>query len=372
MLFFAVALPSRVDAQAGNREVLDQMESGTLAFHSGNVPKAEADFDFALNAIEAVWANTESAQRARSLWHNEGEKDFKGEPYERLMAYYYRGLLYLTKDDFENASASFKGGLIQDGFAEEEQYRSNFALLMLLDGWTHQCRGSYKDAMDHYAEAKALRPDYTFPAQQDTVLVILETGKSPRKVSDGVGHGELKFFRGRNFTETRAQLVAGSATYNLYPIEDIFLKASTRGGRPIDAIIQGKVMFRQNTEAVGTVLSDVARTAILAAPIYPSGTAGAMTAVGGGLAVASAISLALAANAGTQVDIRYWGSLPDAIHVMTMAKLPSDSLAAAYFDASGNRVEDPQIQSTVQTFGNKCTLVWGRSRIPQPAPPPLQ
>ena len=48
------------------------------------------------------------------------------------MAYYYRGVLYLRDGDYENARASFKGGMLQDGFAEEEQNRSDFALLSFL------------------------------------------------------------------------------------------------------------------------------------------------------------------------------------------------------------------------------------------------
>ena len=362
-------LYARLAAEGRRNDVLNRMEIGTAAMFYGDLPDATESFDSALTSIEAIWANTESAVRARSLWHNEAEKDFKGEPYERIMAYYYRGLLYLAQDDFENASASFKGGLVQDSFAEEEQYRANFALLMFLDGWAHQCRGSYADATEHYREAQTFRPDFQPPAPGDNVLVVLETGKSPRKISDGIGHGELKFRRGRSFSEVRAALLDGSTATNLYPMEDIYLKASTRGGRPIDAIIQGKVAFRQDTEQVGTVLSDVSRVAILSSPLVYGHAGGALGAAGAGLGVASAVSLAMAANAGTQADTRYWGSLPDAIHVKTLATLPNGPLSAAYFDVNQTQVHDPDIQSAVRQFGNRCKLIWGRSRRPEPAAP---
>jgi len=362
-------LYARLGTEGHRNEVLNRMEIGTMAFFYGDIPEATENFDIVLNSIEAIWANSESAVRARSLWYNEAEKDFKGEPYERIMAYYYRGLLYLAKDDFENASASFKGGLVQDAFAEEEQNRSNFALLMFLDGWAHQCRGNYKDATEHYDEARKFRPDFQFPKPGENVLVILETGKSPRKISDGIGHGELKFRRGRNFSEARAEIVSGQPAIELYPMEDIFLKASTRGGRPIDAIIQGKVAFRQNTEQIGTVLSDVSRVAILTSPAFSGGAGGALGAAGAGIGVASAVSLAIAANTGTQADTRYWGGLPDAVHVKTLASLPAGPLSAVYLDDKRVPAEGPEIQNSVRQFGGRCKLVWGRSRRPEPAPP---
>ncbi|MEC8183119.1 MAG: hypothetical protein VX123_13805 [Pseudomonadota bacterium] len=50
---------------------------------------------------------TPAAGLARSNFAREDVKDFKGEPFERAMVFYYLGLSYLALGDFENARASF-------------------------------------------------------------------------------------------------------------------------------------------------------------------------------------------------------------------------------------------------------------------------
>ena len=160
-------------------EVLNRMEIGTMAFYYGDLQDAADNLDVALDAIESVWANSGKAVAARSLWHNEGEKDFKGEPYERLMAFYYRGLVHLANDDYENAAVLFKGGLAQDGFAEEAQNRANFALLMFLEGWADQCRGNYRDAI--YNIALNSKAPAGMTAERLVDLVFNGESKDPNK-----------------------------------------------------------------------------------------------------------------------------------------------------------------------------------------------
>ena len=130
-----------VVTQGRHNRVLNLMQSGLAAFDSGELDLAERSFDEVLNGIETVFADSRQAAKARSLWRAENSKVFKGEPYERAMAYYYRGLLYMHDGDYENARACFKGGVLQDAFAEEKQNRCDFALLIFLQGWASQCLG---------------------------------------------------------------------------------------------------------------------------------------------------------------------------------------------------------------------------------------
>ena len=226
-------------------QVLNLLQIGKASLDKGDIDEAESAFEQALTQIETVYSNSDDANRARSLWYEEGGKTFKGEPYERAMAYYYRGLVYLYKNEFDNARASFISGIMQDAFAEEEQNRSDFALLMFLAGWSAQKMGSPGLAKEAYDELKSFRPDFKIPSLSDDILVIGETGKSPRKLADGLGHYQLVYRRGKKIVEKRIAIKTNLGELDLYPMEDVFWQASSRGGRPVDKIIQGKASFKK-------------------------------------------------------------------------------------------------------------------------------
>ena len=87
-----------VDWQDGEwGAVLNYNRLGVAALDAGLYDVAERAFDQSLARIEAIYADNPGAKKARSVWTAEGSKDFKGEPYERAMAYYYRGLLFLRE-----------------------------------------------------------------------------------------------------------------------------------------------------------------------------------------------------------------------------------------------------------------------------------
>jgi hypothetical protein len=211
--------------------VLNHMEIAVDAMQLGHSKLAAQSLDQSISRIEKIFGNNDSAKNARKLWYEEQVKDFKGEPYERSMAFYYRGLLYLAAGEADNARASFVSGVLQDSFAEESQHRSDFALLSFLSGWSARWANFNSLMKSAYGRLKKLRPDFKIPGRDRNVLLIVEMGKSPRKVSDGIGHSELKFRRGKFFKEKKVAVsIDGGERFFVYPMEDIFRQAATRGG----------------------------------------------------------------------------------------------------------------------------------------------
>lgn len=352
-------------AEGRRNEVLNLMEIGAQHFHEGRYDEAERAFDVVIAEIESVYADNDAARRARSLWYEEAEKDFKGEPYERAMAFYYRGLLFLRSGDFDNARASFISGLIQDAFAEEEQYSADFALFLYLAGWAALQMGSPDLAEEHFNELRAFRPDFIEPAAEHNVLAILETGTSPRKLADGVGHYELVYRRGRGFEEDRAALTYNGTTLPAYPMEDIFFQASTRGGREVDRIIDGQVQFKRSTESFGTTLSSVSANSTVQALGGAAG--GSMPGVLGGLTAISVGAMSLSAQANPRADTRYWQRLPDTVHVVTFRADPdkSEQVVSAHFLNNSGRIF-PELERTARIHftGSSVGLVHASSRHP--------
>ncbi|MFK5986572.1 MAG: hypothetical protein QM479_14275 [Pseudomonadota bacterium] len=349
------------NAQPKDR-VVHQMRAGLVAFEQLQHQQARASFDFILDQIELIYVDDANAAKARSLWYGEGEKDFKGEPYERVMAYYYRGLLYLLEGDYDNAMASFKGGIIQDAFAEEDQFRCDFASIIYLAGWAAQLRGLHGQAQEYYQEAIKLRPDLTIPDRDDNVLIIAELGKSPRKVADGLGHYELKFRKGKRFNEKAVRVTINQKAYPLYPIEDVFFQAASRGGRAVDKVIKNKAEFKKSAANLGNVLSTAGQSAILISSAVDSSSN--LGNVGLGIGLLGAVSTIVSANANARADTRYWDNLPNSLHFIT-AKIPANKnhqLAIRYYDKNGKIVKKLQKQPLLAYDKKGNGLLWFRSR----------
>ncbi|MCF8719507.1 tetratricopeptide repeat protein [Nitrospina gracilis] len=342
--------------------VLNHMRAGLGAMELGHDRLAAESFEITLLSIEAVYAENESAEKARSVWYEEGKKDFKGEPYERAMAYYYRGLLFLKEGDYENARACFKSGQLQDALAENEKYQMDFALLIYLEGWASHLLGDEQLAKTAFEEAQKIRPDLTPPAPGDDVLVLAESGMSPVKVAAGEGQAALTFKRGSGFREKGARLFVNGRTYSPRMTEDIYWQASTRGGRVVDAILKDKVVFKETHETVGKALTELGVQGMLLSAQHDSDEglliSGIVTAIG-------LIEQGVAASTQTRADDRYWETLPDSVHVFTYARdanQPSGTVTVSFVDPNGNAVSDFTFETEVQMTPRGHGLAWVRSR----------
>ncbi len=341
--------------------VLNQMRVGLDAYQLGYKELSERAFDNAVANIQRIYADNETARKARSLWYEEGMKDFKGEPYERAMAFYYRGLLFLEEGDYENARAAFKSAILQDAFAEEEQSRCDFALLILLEAWASKLANSPDLARVAFEEVKRLRPDFE-GSLDDNVLVIIETGTSPRKLADGPGHSELKFRRGKKIIEKDVVVsLDGTRHGGPYPMEDIFWQSTSRGGRPVDKIVQGKAKFRQVNARMGSTLTEVANTMMFSAPLVEN-TEG-MQAASAALGLVGVAQMAMAQRARPHADTRYWNNLPDTVWVYSI-KLDEGkhSLKLDFLDAEGNVIRDFSKTVNLEVGHGEPSIVWVKSR----------
>ena len=223
--------------------VLNQERAGLAAFEAGDYATAAASFDDALNRIETLYADNPRAEKARSNFTPERSKEFKGEAYERAMAFYYRGLIYLAQGDYGNARAAFQGGQLQDAFAEDQRYQSDFAVLDVLSGWASQCEGNTVLARDFYSRATQSRADIFIPAPGDRILAIADMGLSPTKIGEGEYGEVLTYLEPDPVPEASVTFMAAGVPYRANFGEDLYWQATTRGGRQVDKILAGKAQF---------------------------------------------------------------------------------------------------------------------------------
>jgi hypothetical protein len=226
---------------------------------------------------------------------------------------------------------------------------------MFLDAWASHL--DKKPDLEEQAlkELKNFRPDFPGIKPGDDTLVLAETGTAPRKVADGMNHSYFVLRRGKGFTENRAQMTMGGKVTPLYPMEDIYYQAATRGGRPIDQILKGKAQFRDTTGGAGNFLLGSA------VAIQDSGmNLGNATYIVGGL---GALSAFMASRANAEADTRFWSALPDTIHVLTLSSkdVPPDGVTFQFM-AGGAPVAglDKTIQMKTDPEGNHFILVRSR------------
>jgi hypothetical protein len=333
------ALQAALQEADDNDIVMHQMNLGMAALQTGNHEQARASLDYVLADIESIYSNNEDAIKARSLWYEEGQKSFKGEPYERAMAYYYRGLLYLFDSDFDNARASFLAGQLQDAFAEEDQHRTDFSLLMAMEAWTASLMGNEELSRVALQDFNVLRPGIEIPSPATHALVLIETGTAPRKLQDGVSGESLVYRRGKNFTDKYAYVrISGTRTaFNAEPLEDLFYQASTRGERVVDRINQGKAVYKSGwTDGSSTVANLANQMNLLNnmtrdySELYALENGVDMAPVHvnvnfGNFALAASMVSMMAAKIKPRADNRTWSNLPDTVHV---AFVPLDQLDA--------------------------------------------
>lgn len=331
-------------AEGERNAVLNLNYLGLAAIEVGEYELAKNALDESIYRIEAIYADDKNAEKAKSLWNEEKVKDFKGEPYERSMTYYYRGLLYIKDGDYQNARASFLSAERHDTLSEQEKYQGDFGLMNYLAAWSSYCDGDQVRAKELHERAitqdktnfENSRIDYPF-------LVLTETGHSPVKTGSGKfqevleisGSNQPDEFKKLVFLQPKVSFTDNSPKL----LGDLAFQSTTRGGRPIQGILNGKASFKNNLDTAGDVAVNVG-TATMMASAYSGDrdTAGvglAVTALG---ALGKLISSAVAPKA----DLRYWSTIPSKIYVNQSLNIPSiSSLDVKYLTVTDEQKPAP-------------------------------
>lgn len=317
-------------------KVLWQYRLGLEALRAGAYDEAKQRFDDAILTMGGILANREDARRARSLWSGEDRKTFVGEPYERVMAYYYRGLLYWRDGEPDNARACYRSAQLIDSVAEEGDYRADYVLLDYLDGLASTKLAA--DGSDAFGRAEK-NAQHSLPAYdtERNVLFFAEWGRGPEKYSAGE-YGEQLKFASPDSAVQRARLTVDGRTVTLGAWDDLCFQATTRGGRVMDYILGQKAVFKGTTDTLGSVSLIGAAIAHERAERNrdegESGRGSDQTAAA--LAAIGLLSKAFSAATTARADIRQWDNLPRYLSFTALRLAPGDHAAKIeYLDASG-------------------------------------
>jgi hypothetical protein len=341
--------------------VLWQYRTALTAMRHGNFEPAKHYLDEALARIQGIYGKDVDAKKSRSYFRQEARKTFIGEPYERAMAWYYRGILYWMDGQPDNARACFRSGQVMDSDTEEKKYSGDYVLMDYLDGYITSRLGS--DGADAIRRAETNAHLWKPPAfdSKANLLVFVDYGPPPTKFATGEYKEQLRFAGGRSQVVS-ASVKLGEASGKAVPYDDLFYQASTRGGRVMDHVLANKAVFKKSTDVAGTV------GLISGAVMATSGNRDVQTA---GLAVMGAglVTKLFSAATTPQADIRTWDNLPLYLSFVAFEVSPGSHTLTVDFLDDQSRVVAGQTKTVTVTIAEgtqqKVIYVSDKSTTPQ-------
>ena len=337
--------------------VLHAYRAAASALRAGDHDGAKANLDDAIARIGGIITNDEQAARARSLFASESTKTFIGEPYERVMAYYYRGILYWRDGERDNARACFRSGQVIDSGTDDEKYEADYVLLDYLDGFaTAKLQG---DGSDAFARAQARAGDrFSLPPYNPAanIVVFAEYGYGPRKIATGRYGEQLRFHVEDSPTRSARLVLDGGRMIVPLPVyDDLGFQATTRGGRVMDHILGRKAFFKTGADVAGDVAlagaviaHDQARRRERAGKDGDDAEAAAV-----GLGVLGLLGKLASAATRPEADTRQWNSLPQRLSFAAFKLPPGDHAGRIEFlDRDGN-VLDARTQTVAISVGTE-------------------
>ena len=340
-------------AQAPSKDkVLIEYRSGLSALRRGNYAEAQQMLEDALLTVGGIIGTQDkSAKQARRLFSDESKKTFIGEPYERCMANFYRGIIYWMNGEPDNARASFRNAQFQDSDTENKKYAGDYVLFDYLDGYISMkyFGGDGADALKRAQENFKLGKLPEFSKSANT-MVFLEFGEGPSKYATGEYSEELRIKEGRSVVKGAWVKVENKAV-RIAPYDDLNYQATTRGGRVMDHILANKAVFKSTTDDFGTA-------GILGGAVLAGTQRGTAQEVGLGLLAAGVLSKIVSSATTPAADTRCWEGLPQYLSFATLDLPVGPHTATVEFtDAAGNVI--PSLSKTINfsvSTGNDTVL----------------
>lgn len=322
--------PNAISSGPQRDRVLWQYRTAAASMRQGNYAMAKQMLDDALTTLQGIYGPDKSARKARGYFSGEAKKTFIGEPYERSMAYIYRGILYWMDGEPDNARACFRSALLEDSDTENKQYAGDWVLAEYLEGLATEKLGG--DGSDAYKRALGSARGVTLPPYKPdaNVLLFVEFGPGPTKFATGEYGQELRF-RANNSPVRSARFKVANLNIPMAPTDDVAYQATTRGGRVMDHILGNKAVFKSTTSAVG----DVALIGGLGTAMLSHDRTAQQ--VGLGITLAGLITKGISAATTPAADVRAWDNLPQFLSFASFS-LPAGQhhLTVEFLDAGGN------------------------------------
>ena len=298
-----VDAPRAIASGPARDRVIWQYRLAAAAMRQGKFDLAKQNLDEVLLTLGGIYGKDPDAKKARGYFRAEARKTFIGEPYERSMAYIYRGILYWMDGERDNARACLRSAEFEDSDAALQEYAGDWVLPDYLDGLATAKLGG--DGSDAFQRAQANARGVKLPPARPeaNVLFFVEFGPGPAKYATGQYQQELRFNTPASPVAS-AMLKVDARQIPIAPTDDVGFQATTRGGRVMDHVLGNKAVFKSATDAAGTVAMLGGITTAVASRDRTTQQ------VGLGIALAGLATKLVSGAAVPAADTRAWDNLP--------------------------------------------------------------
>lgn len=341
ILFLLLLISNDVDPNIG----LNAANTGVNYFREGDYSSAIKAFDAYTNIVESVSYGAEQAKKSRKYSKRDQDKPFKGETHEKGMIYLLKGLSYLKLKEFQQARACFKSISFHDVYYDlndnkmtDDDWLSSY----YLGAYASYLAGDREDAQAQYDKVPV---DYQFQKppffDEFEQLTIVFYGKGPIKNQVGPQKELLKYTCERNTFYT----VFGGGDLVLFPLDDLFYQASTRGHRKVDFFLGRKAVMSSTAGTTAGLLADLGVSMFnIGSGIDSKGTQEAALVVG----AIGLIADVLSRKGHPEADIRMIENLPRFVSVVPMDKNSSGTIH--FGDANFNIQESADLEASSDTL----------------------
>jgi hypothetical protein len=321
---------------------LNRMRLVSAAIQEDEWTVAENELTQVIQAIEALGPADERSRKALSKFQEEQIKKFKGERYERAMAYFLRGVLYLRTEEWDNARACFKSVQIQDVAKPDAGYEGTWASAHWLEGWCNMKLNEASVANECWTRAQRLNGSFPRVSQKENVLCMALLGRGPAKIPKGK-YGQELTYRGYPPENSGVRIYRAGDFKVFWKAEDLFLQASTQGRRHMDDVNLAKADTRGVTDAAGDLAMIGGAGTAIGGAVNDDTT---VAAIGLGVVAAGVATKGIASTIKPMTDARTWDLLPAEIHLLPLEVKENEKLEFELLDEKGRVLEKRDVSLT--------------------------
>lgn len=135
--------------EAGVDQTWHRARLASMALARGDTTRADATLRQMVGAMQDFHADGQF----RALVGAERNKEWKGDPYEKMMAFFYMGQLLYEQGDYGNALAMTKSAILADTGTEALRYGPDFVPAFLLQAMAYDALGETRNAERSLASA---------------------------------------------------------------------------------------------------------------------------------------------------------------------------------------------------------------------------